>query len=241
MSLFKKKRFYRPFYKQFLRLRRNIQNRPKVLNFKKKKWQIFQFHTKLHLRFFRRYRLKDQYRKSVGRFAVRGTSHKKNFKNNLTKRKLFLLFYGGLKKKYLKKVIVSIKKKKSKDLRKELIKFFESRLDTVLHRARFCYSIESARQLITHGHVLVNGSIVRTPSYILKTDDLVEIARNKKSRNLVAKNIDRSGFITTPPNYLSINYVTFQILFLYEKDLNLVPRLSYNLRLDSIINSVKQY
>ena len=44
MLLLKKKR-YKPFYKQFLRLRINIQNREKVFRFRKKKWEQFQFNA----------------------------------------------------------------------------------------------------------------------------------------------------------------------------------------------------
>ena len=74
MVLLKKKRRYKPFYKQFLRLRINIQNRRKLFKFKKKKWVKFQFYSKRTLKFFKRYKFKDQFRLFVNKFSSKGNS-----------------------------------------------------------------------------------------------------------------------------------------------------------------------
>ena len=93
---------YKPFYKQFLRLRKNVQNRPKLFKFKKQKWARFQQYSKKQLNFYRRFKIKDQFQLSVSKFASRGNSFQKKFRNNLYDRKAFSLFYGKLKKKYWK-------------------------------------------------------------------------------------------------------------------------------------------
>jgi len=237
---------HKPFYKQFLRLRQNIQNRTKLFTFKKQKWQRFHQSLKKQLKFYKRFKIRDQFQLSVSKFASRGNSFQRKFKNNLHQRKTFGLFYGGLKKSYLKKSILkSIKTKNyansnSSDYRHTTIKFFESRLDTVIHKANFSLSIQEASQLILHGHVLVNGKTAKTKSYHLKTNDLIEIAHNKKSRDLVKKSIDRSNFWPIPPKHLLVNYKTLQILFVYQNDSNLMPVFNHYLNIDSVIANIKK-
>jgi len=240
------KKRHKPFYKQFLRLRQNIQNRTKLFTFKKQKWQRFHQSLKKQLKFYKRFKIRDQFQLSVSKFASRGNSFQRKFKNNLHQRKTFGLFYGGLKKSYLKKSILkSIKTKNyansnSPDYRHTTIKFFESLLDTVIHKANFSLSIQEASQLILHGHVLVNGKTVKTKSYHLKTNDLIEIAHNKKSRDLVKKSIDRSNFWPIPPKHLLVNYKTLQILFVYQNDSNLMPVFNHYLNIDSVIANIKK-
>jgi ribosomal protein S4 len=237
---------HKPFYKQFLRLRQNIQDRTKLFTFKKQKWQRFQQNLKKQLKFFKRFKIRDQFQLSVSKFASRGNSFQRKFKNNLHQRKIFGLFYGGLKKAYLKKSILkSIRTKNyanfnSPDYRNVTLKFLESRLDNVIYRANFSLSIQEASQLILHGHVFVNGQPVKTKSYCLNRNDLIEIAHNKKSRALVKRNIDRSNFWPIPPKHLLVNYKTLQILFIYQSDSNLMPVFNHYLNIDSVIANVKK-
>jgi small subunit ribosomal protein S4 len=56
-----------------------------------------------------------------------------------------------------------------------LLKILELRLDNVVYRMGFASSRAEARQLVTHGHFLVNGSKVDIPSVILSVGDIVEI------------------------------------------------------------------
>lgn len=237
---------HKPFYKQFLRLRQNVQNRAKLFTFKKQKWKKFQHYAKNQLKFYRRFKVKDQLQFSASKFASRGNSFQKKFKNNLYEKKVFSLFYGGLRKKYLKKHIFnSIKTKNYSnselvDFRYNTLKFFESRLDTVLYRANFSLSIKEASQLILHGHVLVNKNLVRIKSYTLKPTDLIEINSNRKGRALVKISLDRSNFWPIPPKHLLINYRTLQILFMQTEDFNLTPVFNHYLNLNSVIANIKK-
>jgi small subunit ribosomal protein S4 len=63
-----------------------------------------------------------------------------------------------------------------------LLQILESRLDNVIYRAGFAKSRDMARQVVRHGHVLVNGHKVDIPSYRVGESDIVEIAQ--KSREL---------------------------------------------------------
>lgn len=77
-----------------------------------------------------------------------------------------------------------------------LISLLETRLDNIVYRLRFASSRSQARQLVSHGHVLVNGKRVTIPSFTVRENDAVEI--QEKSRKLLAikeglKEYTRSG------------------------------------------------
>ncbi|RKS69283.1 small subunit ribosomal protein S4 [Motilibacter peucedani] len=57
----------------------------------------------------------------------------------------------------------------------ELLRILESRLDNVVYRAGFAPSRDAARQLVRHGHMLVNGHKVDIPSYRVTENDIVEV------------------------------------------------------------------
>jgi small subunit ribosomal protein S4 len=63
-----------------------------------------------------------------------------------------------------------------------LFVLLERRLDNVVYRLRFASSRSQARQLVLHGHVLVNGKKITVPSYLVNPEDEISIA--SKSRNM---------------------------------------------------------
>jgi small subunit ribosomal protein S4 len=64
-----------------------------------------------------------------------------------------------------------------------LFVLLEKRLDNVVYRLRFAASRSQARQIVLHGHVQVNGRRVNVPSYLVKSEDVIEI--KEKSKGLV--------------------------------------------------------
>ena len=72
---------------------------------------------------------------------------------------------------------------KKGDTTENLIALLESRLDTVIYRAKFAPTVFSARQIINHGHIRVNKKKVNISSYVVKSTDLIEI--REKSKKLV--------------------------------------------------------
>ena len=79
-----------------------------------------------------------------------------------------------------------------------LMSLLERRLDNAVYRMHFASSRKQARQLVSHGHVAVNGKKVNIPSYTLRAGDEVEIAED--SRKLVVvkeslKEYSRSGVV----------------------------------------------
>ena len=88
-----------------------------------------------------------------------------------------------------------------------LLQLLETRLDNVVYRLGFAPSRKSARQLVRHRHILVNGRTVNIPSYQVTPG--MEISLKEKSRNLglVLSTIERRGKQEVVP-WLSVDYKT---------------------------------
>ena len=66
-----------------------------------------------------------------------------------------------------------------------LIGLLERRLDTIIYRAKFATTVFSARQLINHGHIRVNGKKVNIPSYLVKEEDAIEVRDKSKELTMI--------------------------------------------------------
>ena len=71
-----------------------------------------------------------------------------------------------------------------------LLKALECRLDNLVYRIGFARSIRQARQLVTHGHVLVNGSKVDIPSFGVKVNDVISLKEKTRTNPLVEANFN---------------------------------------------------
>jgi ribosomal protein S4 len=232
------KKWHNPLYKRICKLRENVQNRRKVFKFKTNKWRRLLSYLKRQTRFFKRGKSRDHTKFKLHRFASFGNSMKKKYRNSMQAGKKFNLFYGGFSKKYLKKkILLTLKKNKQtppqSSPKKNILKYFESRLDTVLYRAHFSKSIKNAQQLISHKHVIVNNNIIKRKNYPLKKGDIIEI--NIKSRKLIKNNLRNTNFWPIPPNYLTINYKTLQIVFGNIEKTNFYRGFPFWLDLNSVI------
>jgi small subunit ribosomal protein S4 len=71
-----------------------------------------------------------------------------------------------------------------------LLRMLELRLDNVAFRAGWGASRSQARQLVRHGHVLVNGNRVTIPSYRVRAEDVVSLKEKSKELYIVRRNLD---------------------------------------------------
>ena len=71
-----------------------------------------------------------------------------------------------------------------------LLELLEARLDCIVYRLGFAPTIPAARQLINHGHVLVNNKKVTISSFIGQKGDVISIKDKSASKNLVAQNFE---------------------------------------------------
>lgn len=79
------------------------------------------------------------------------------------------------------------------------LKILETRLDNVIFRLGFCTSRDQARQLVRHGHVLVNERKVNIPSYIVKIGDKVAVREKSKSISTLVESVEVGKGRTLPP------------------------------------------
>ena len=83
-----------------------------------------------------------------------------------------------------------------------LLQLCESRLDNVVYRFGLSSSRSGARQLVSHRHIIVNGSVVNIPSYQVKAGDLVGIREKSKTLNII---VEANGRDTVTHEWLSWN------------------------------------
>src|SRR5258708_16568179 len=74
----------------------------------------------------------------------------------------------------------------------------ETRLDNVVYRLGFANSRSAARQIVSHGHVLVNNRKVDVYSYNLRAGDVITIKEKPASRRLVTRNLEMTQIQTIP-------------------------------------------
>jgi small subunit ribosomal protein S4 len=70
-----------------------------------------------------------------------------------------------------------------------LMRLLERRIDNVVHRLGFAESRSGARQLITHGHITVNGRRVDVASYLVTPGEVIRVKNRAKSLDLVRANL----------------------------------------------------
>jgi len=95
--------------------------------------------------------------------------------------------YGVLERQFLN---LFKKASRSKGVTGEvLLQLLESRLDNVVYRLGISPTRSGARQLVTHRHITVNGSVVNVPSYLLKPGDLIGVREKSKSLEVITNSL----------------------------------------------------
>jgi small subunit ribosomal protein S4 len=94
-----------------------------------------------------------------------------------------------------------------------LLKLLERRLDNVLYRLGFAPSRKSARQLVLHGHFLVNGKVVDVGSYLVKAGDVIKVAERSNQVDTIHSSLKRvkDGML---PSYLQLDKAQLSGTFL---------------------------
>ena len=93
-------------------------------------------------------------------------------------------YYGNINERQFRNIYRKAIKKRG-DTTENLVALLETRLDTVIYRAKFAPTVFSARQLINHGHFKVNKRKVNVSSYLVKEEDLIEVKDKSKSLTII--------------------------------------------------------
>ena len=88
-------------------------------------------------------------------------------------------YYGNMNERQFRNVFRKALKKRG-NTAENFIGFLERRLDTLIYRAKFATTVFSARQLINHGHIKVNGKKVNIPSCLVSEKDTIELRDKSK-------------------------------------------------------------
>jgi small subunit ribosomal protein S4 len=99
-------------------------------------------------------------------------------------------FYGVLERQFRR--YFQLASRSPENTGEVLLSIMERRLDNVVHRLGFAPSRASARQLVSHGHVAVNGRACNIPSMLVKAGDTVQIKSRPRSLQLVKLNLQDS-------------------------------------------------
>ena len=111
-------------------------------------------------------------------------------------------YYGNINERQFRNIYRKALAKRG-DTTENLIALLESRLDTVIYRAKFAQTVFSARQMINHGHITVNKKRVNIASYVVKDTDLIEV--REKSKKLTAIDGSLQSKERDVPEYIQLD------------------------------------
>ena len=129
-------------------------------------------------------------------------------------------YYGNINERQFRNIYKKAVMLKG-DTGENLIGLLERRLDAVIYRAKFATTIFSARQLINHGHVKVNGKKVNIGSYLVKEEDSIEI--RDKSKQLAIVDIALANKERETPEYIQMDEKNKKLKFVRTPKFEEVP------------------
>ncbi|MFZ2830307.1 MAG: 30S ribosomal protein S4 [Mesotoga infera] len=119
--------------------------------------------------------------------------------------------YGVLERQFRRYFEMAVRKQE--ETGNALLKILESRLDNTVFRMGFASSRRQARQLVSHGHVMVNGRRVNKPSFNLRVGDVVEIKEKSRVVLPVKEAVEAAKERAAYP-WLEVNYEDFRGTYL---------------------------
>lgn len=150
---------------------------------------------------------------SSAKYAI--SEQKKRFSNKGKRRKMLTEYGKKLIEKQKIKLSYGLKEKKlrsyvfdaidsSNETFSEIFKNLEIRLDNVVYRLGLADTRAMARQMVSHGHIMVNGKKLNIPSYPVKIGDKISVREESKDRKLF-EGIDKKDTVKAP-KWLSFDF-----------------------------------
>lgn len=135
-------------------------------------------------------------------------------------------FTYGLNEKQFHNLFVKASKQKGKT-GEVLLFMLESRLDNLVYRLGFSVTRAQARQLVNHGHIVVDGKKVDIPSYLVKPGQTISLRESSRNLEIVKTSLEavatRLGFVNFDENALTGTYVR------YPERMEILPDIRENL------------
>lgn len=142
--------------------------------------------------------------------GVHGPKHRRkntDYALGLIEKQKLRYYYGLLERQFHRIYEQALKKRGVTG--ETMLQLLERRLDNVVYHLGFAYTRAAARQMVSHGHIKVNGKKVNVPSYTVNVNDVIEVKNSDASRRLAAKNLEFSASRPVP-DWLSVNKEAFR-------------------------------
>lgn len=135
----------------------------------------------------------------------------------LTEKQKVKFIYGILEKQFRKYYVMATKRQGITG--EMLLQILESRLDNVVFRLGLANTRREARQLVNHGHILVNGKRVDIPSYLVKPGEVISVKEKTKNSERM-KDIVEANSSRGIPKWLDMdkNTLTGKVVRLSERE-----------------------
>jgi small subunit ribosomal protein S4 len=128
--------------------------------------------------------------------------------------------YYNITEKQFKNLYLKARQQKG-NVTENFVGLLERRLDAVVYRLNLAPSIFSARQLISHKHLLVNGKMLNIPSYLVNINDIVELKKSSQEIPICMESVQK---LQRPvPSYLSFDQKKMQGSFVNVPELADIP------------------
>ena len=111
-------------------------------------------------------------------------------------------YYANISERQFRKIYEEAARLKG-DTPGRLIGLLETRIDTIVYRAKFVPTPFAARQFVSHGHVRVNGRKVNIASYRCKVGDVIEVKEKSRQLGLILEALELAERDT--PDYLEVD------------------------------------
>ena len=135
----------------------------------------------------------------------------------LTEKQKVKFIYGMLEKQFRRYYEMAVKMPGITG--ENLLQILESRLDNVIFRLGLANTRRESRQLVSHGHILVNGKRLDIPSYRVKVGDVITLKESTKSSDRM-KDIVEANSTRTVPKWLDMdkNTLSGKVIALAQRD-----------------------
>ncbi|MFZ1989981.1 MAG: 30S ribosomal protein S4 [Alphaproteobacteria bacterium] len=137
-----------------------------------------------------------------GQHGARRKGKLSDFGTQLRAKQKLKGYYGNISERQFRKYYDEARRRPG-DTGENMVGILERRLDAIVYRAKFAPTVFSSRQLVSHGHIAVNGKRVTISSYLCKPGDKIELRQRAREMALVLEALELPERDT--PDYVDVD------------------------------------
>jgi small subunit ribosomal protein S4 len=168
-----------------------------------------------------------------GQHGARRKGKLSDFGTQLRAKQKLKGYYGNISERQFRKYYDEARRRPG-DTGENMVGILERRLDAIVYRAKFAPTVFSSRQLVSHGHVAVNGRRVTISSYLCKPGDKIELRQKAREMALVLEALELPE--RDVPDYVDLDTSKMSATFVRVPSFSDVP---YQVRMEP--NLVVEY